>query len=62
VKVTPSERDPRLGDGRFKSGEVTDAGRTASRCEHEAVQFDYLTQGEIAHQAMDRRNLLKMAD
>jgi hypothetical protein len=45
VEIPPSERGPWLSDGRFKSTEVAKAGRAASCGEHEAVQFDYLTQG-----------------
>ena len=56
VEVTPSERGPRLGYSRFKSAEITDSRRTPSCCEHETVQFDHLTQGEIAHQARRRYN------
>lgn len=56
VEVSPSERGPRLSHGRFKSAEITDSRRTVSCCEHEAVQLDYLTQGEIAHQARRRYN------
>jgi hypothetical protein len=56
VEIPPSERGPWLSDGRFKSAEVAEAGRATSCGEHEAVQFDYLTQGEIAHQARRRYN------
>src|SRR5262245_32610314 len=56
VEVTPTEGGSRLGYSRFQSAEITNSRRTASRCEHEAVQLDYLTQGEIAHQARRRYN------
>jgi hypothetical protein len=45
VEVTSSERGSRLGHSRFEGCQVTKSGGTTSRCEHETVQFDYLTPG-----------------
>ena len=56
VEITPSEGGSRLGYRRFKRPEITNSRRTASRCKDKAVQLDYLTQGEIAHQARRRYN------
>jgi hypothetical protein len=56
MEITSAEGGSRLGYGRFQSAQVPNSRRTASRCEHEAMQFDYLTQGEIAHQARRRYN------
>lgn len=56
VEISSSEGSPRLGDGGFKSGHITNSRRATGRCEDETVQCDYLTQGEIAHQARRRYN------
>ena len=39
---------------RQERAQITNSRRPAGRCEYKTVQFDYLTQGEIAHQARRR--------
>lgn len=56
MEIASAEGGSRLSYGRFKSAQVANPRRAAGCCEHEAVQFDYLTQGEIAHQARRRYN------
>jgi methyltransferase (TIGR00027 family) len=50
------EGGSRLRYGGLQCAQITNSRCTASRCENEAVQFDYLTQGEKAHQARRRYN------
>jgi hypothetical protein len=54
MKIASAERCPGLRHRRFESTQIPDACGATARCKHEAVQFNHLAQGQVAHQARRR--------